>query len=75
MSYGAYSIRAGMELDMEVDSGHSGGPVVGADGQVIGMLASYLLGDTTKTPYVSPEIAFAVPANMIRAYLAEQTER
>lgn len=75
LDYGAYRIQSGVELDMEVDSGHSGGPVIGADGSVIGMLAGYLLGDTSQTPYVSPEIAFAVPANMIRAYLKERIAR
>ncbi len=72
VSYGIYGFDSGIELDMEVETGHSGGPVFDSDGRAIGMVASYLLGDTTKTPYVSPGIAFAVPSNDIRRYLDER---
>jgi len=70
--YGRYRVESGIELTMDVASGHSGGPVFNAQGKVIGMVASYLLGDTTKLPYVSPGIAFAVPAKAIDAYLREK---
>lgn len=72
LDYGRYRVESGIELTMEVASGHSGGPVFNAQGKVIGMVASYLLGDTTKRPYVSPGIAFAVPAKAIDAYLREK---
>lgn len=71
LDYNGYGFDSGIELKMEVESGHSGGPVFNARGEAIGMVASYLLGDTTKSPYVSPAIAFAVPADAVRAYVAE----
>lgn len=75
LQYGKYGFDNGIELNMEVESGDSGGPVFNADGAVIGMIAGFLLGDTSKTPYVSPHIAFAVPVNAISAYLAEYRRR
>ncbi len=71
VKYGAFGFDSGIELKIEVETGHSGGPAFDADGRLIGMVASYLLGDTTKTPYKSPAIAFVVPANDIRDYVAE----
>ena len=47
---------------MEVESGHSGGPVFDRRGALIGMVAGYELGDTTKRPYVSPRITYAIPS-------------
>lgn len=75
LQYGKYGFDHGIELNMEVESGDSGGPVFNAEGAVIGMIAGFLLGDTAKTPYVSPHIAFAVPVNAISAYLAERRRR
>lgn len=69
LDYGAWGFDNAIELGMEVESGHSGGPVVNAKGELIGMVAGYELGDTTKPQYRSPRIAYVVPANDIRKWL------
>jgi len=56
---------------MLVQSGHSGGPVVDSQGRLIGMVASYELGDTTKWPYRSPKITYVVPIADIRRWLGQ----
>jgi hypothetical protein len=33
------------------------------------MVAGYELGDTTKRPYISPQITYAIPASGLRAFL------
>jgi hypothetical protein len=42
---------------------------VNAKGELIGMVAGYELGDTTKPQYRSPRIAYVVPANDIKKWL------
>ncbi len=69
LDYGAWGFDNAIEVAMEVESGHSGGPVVNARGELIGMLAGYELGDTTKPQYRSPRIAYVVPANDIKKWL------
>lgn len=72
LQYGDWGFDDAVSLDMEVESGHSGGPVVNMDGALIAMVAGYELGDTTKIPYVSPRITYAVPSNAVRRYVAEK---
>jgi S1-C subfamily serine protease len=69
LDYGSWGFDNGMELSLEVESGHSGGPVVNGRGELIGMVAGYELGDTTKPQYRSPRIAYVVPVNDIRKWL------
>jgi putative serine protease PepD len=69
LDYGAWGFDNAIEVAMEVESGHSGGPVVNARGELIGMVAGYELGDTTKPQYRSPRIAYVVPANDIKKWL------
>jgi S1-C subfamily serine protease len=69
LDYGNWGFDNAIEVAMEVESGHSGGPVVNARGELIGMVAGYELGDTTKPQYRSPRIAYVVPANDIRKWL------
>ena len=69
LDYGAWGFDNAIEVAMEVESGHSGGPVVNAKGELIGMVAGYELGDTTKSQYRSPRIAYVVPANDIKKWL------
>jgi putative serine protease PepD len=73
--YNEWRIVDAIEIAMEVESGHSGGPVFNRAGELVGMVAGYELGDTTKTPYVSPRITYAVPASGIRAFLRRSTGR
>ena len=71
IEYGEYGYDDAIELRMEVEPGHSGGPVFDRQGRLIGMVASFGLGDTQRVPYVSTMIAYAVPAASIVAYLKE----
>ena len=73
--YAPYSFDNGVRLDMEIEPGFSGGPLFNRKGELIGMVASILLGDTSKANYVSPRVAFAVPVEDIIAYLLENSER
>ena len=71
IDYGEYGYDDAIELRMEVEPGHSGGPVFDTEGRLIGIVASFGLGDTQRVPYVSTMIAYAVPAAAIAAYLGE----
>lgn len=69
--YGAYGFSEAIELDIDASPGFSGGPVFDRKGKMIGMMAGFGLGDTSRVPYESPNLGYAVPASAIRAYLAE----
>ena len=75
LDYTGWGFGDAVKIEMEVESGHSGGPVFNRDGEIIGMVAVYELGDTTKIPYVSPRMTYAVPARAIASYLREQAGR
>ena len=70
LEYNRWRIENAIEISMEVESGHSGGPVFDRRGRLIGMVAGYELGDTTKRPYVSPRITYVIPSNGLKAFLA-----
>lgn len=72
LEYGAWGFDNAIEISMQVASGNSGGPVVNRKGEVIGMVASYELGDTSKWPYRSPRITYVVPVRDIRTWLRQQ---
>lgn len=69
IEYGNYGFDNGVRLKLEIRPGFSGGPLFNGDGEMVGMVASFLLGDTTKPTYISPRVAFAVPAEDIAAFL------
>jgi S1-C subfamily serine protease len=69
LEYNRWRIENAIEISMEVESGHSGGPVFDRRGGLIGMVAGYELGDTTKRPYISPRITYVIPANGLKAFL------
>ncbi len=69
LDYGTWGFDNAIEIALEVESGHSGGPVVNAKGELIGMVAGYELGDTTKPVYRSPRITYVVPSNDIKKWL------
>lgn len=67
-----FSFDKGIKLEMEVEPGHSGGPLFDAAGQFIGMAVGFGLGDTRQVPYVSTRIAYAVPSVNIIEYLSDK---
>ncbi len=75
LDYNDWGFDDAVKIKMEVESGHSGGPVFNRAGEVIGMVAVYELGDTSRTPYVSPRMTYAVPASDVLAYVRAQTGR
>ena len=70
VSYNDFGYDHAIALAMEVEPGHSGGPILDSQGRVIGMVASFVLGEVGSKPYVSPHIALAVPSNDILAFLS-----
>ena len=75
LNYGAYGFDNAIELSMKVESGHSGGPMFNARGEMVGMVAGYELGDPSKTPYVEPRIVYAVPSATVAKFLARTIGR
>lgn len=71
IEYGVFGFNDALVMEMEIVPGYSGGPLIDVDGRLVGIVASFALGDTTRVPYVSPRLAYAVPAAQIRAYLDE----
>jgi S1-C subfamily serine protease len=71
LKYSGYSYSDAVVVSMEVEPGHSGGPLFDDSGALIGIIASFALGDTRKVPYVSPRIAFAVPSRDIEVFVQE----
>ena len=71
LEYNGYGYDDAIKLHIDVEPGNSGGPVVNRAGEVIGMVASFVLGDTSEKDYVSPRLAYAVPSNAIAAFLGE----
>lgn len=72
IAYNDFGYDHAIELEMEVDPGHSGGPILDADGRLIGMVASFLLGPSGSKAHSRPLVALAVPSNDIRAFLHER---
>ncbi len=71
LSYGPYGYDDALKLALTVEPGYSGGPVFNGRGELVGVLASFVLGDTSRTPYVPTGLAYAVPTRAVLAYLAE----
>ncbi|MGH8750304.1 MAG: S1C family serine protease [Burkholderiales bacterium] len=69
LRYFDYGYDQALKLSIEITPGFSGGPVFNRNGEMIGMIASFVLGDLGKANYVSPGIAYAIPADAIREYL------
>lgn len=70
ISYAEYGFDDAIKLAMEIEPGHSGGPVFDARGRLVGVLASFGLGDTRRVPYVSTRLAYAIPVSAVTAYRA-----
>jgi len=75
LDYNRWGITDAIEISMEVESGHSGGPVFNRAGELIGMVAGYELGDTTRRPYISPRITYAIPITGLREFMKRSLGR
>ncbi|MFO0998195.1 MAG: serine protease [Alphaproteobacteria bacterium] len=73
LEYNGYGFDDAIKLKIDVEPGNSGGPVFDRDGRVIGIVASFVLGDVDASkPTPPPRLAYAVPSNSIRAFLQGQ---
>ena len=70
LAYNGYGFDDGVKLHIDIEPGHSGGPVFDRRGALIGIIATFVLGDTTDPDAEAPHLAYAVPSNAMRAYLA-----
>lgn len=69
LGYGEYGYADAIVLELDATPGFSGGPVFDRQGRLIGMLASFGLGDITRLPYQAPQLGFAIPSAAIQVYL------
>jgi len=72
--YNDFGYDDAIALAMAIRPGDSGGPVFDREGRVIGMVASFALGNGGSKPSAAPNIAFAVPANAIAAFIRANAE-
>lgn len=69
LQYGNWGFDNAVEIAMKVEIGHSGGPVLNLNGEMIGMVAGFELGPRySDAP--PPRITYAVPIENIRAWLS-----
>lgn len=66
VSYGDYGFTNPLLLEMRVEPGHSGGPVVDAKGRLAGMIVGFDLRRNTDGEYVATGAAYAVPVKDLR---------
>ena len=62
-----------MTLDAAVNPGNSGGPVINADGEVVGLISSSAVADV-ETGETAEGIHFAIPVNRLRGIVDEWAE-
>ena len=74
IEFGAFGFDDAIVLRMEIQPGHSGGPLFDAEGGLVGMVAGFGLGDTRRVPYLPTGVAFAVPSAALADYLTEILE-
>lgn len=67
--YNDYGYDNAVALAMPIEPGHSGGPILDREGRVIGMIASFLLGEAGSKARPAPPIGLGVPSNDIVAFL------
>lgn len=71
IQYGEFGYDDAIELTLDAEPGVSGGPLFDSDGALIGIVASFSLGNTNPEGYKPTQLAWAVPSNAIEAYLRE----
>lgn len=67
---GRFGFDDGVKLSIDVEPGNSGGPGFDWEGRLIGILAGFVLGEESDVNYIPPRLAYLVPADGIRRYLA-----
>jgi S1-C subfamily serine protease len=73
LEYNGYGFDDAIKLKIDVEPGNSGGPVFDKEGRVVGIVASFVLGDVDASkPTPPPRLAYAVPSNSIRAFVFGQ---
>ncbi len=71
--YGRFVLEAPLELELAIEPGFSGGPVVDTDGEVVGILAGFALDPETEDGPSDPGLAFAVPGKTLATELPPGT--
>ena len=71
IQYGGFGYDDAIELILDAEPGNSGGPLFNREGELVGIVASFSLGNTNPDEYAPTELAWAVPAEAIAAYLRE----
>jgi S1-C subfamily serine protease len=71
IQYGEFGYDDAIELTLDAEPGVSGGPLFDSAGTLIGIVASFSMGNTNPQGYKPTRLAWAVPSNAIAAYLRE----
>jgi S1-C subfamily serine protease len=71
IQYGEFGYDDAIELTLDAEPGVSGGPLFDDQGALIGVVASFSLGNTNPDQFKPTQLAWAVPSNAIAAYLRE----
>lgn len=72
LKYNSFGYDDAIKLKLDALPGHSGGPVVDMNGRLIGIVASFVLPATDGPGAVLPRLAYAVPSNAIRRFVASR---
>lgn len=72
LEYNGFGYDDAIKLKLDALPGHSGGPVVDMNGRLIGIVASFVLPATDGPGAVLPRLAYAVPSNAIRRFVASR---
>lgn len=68
IDYGGFGFTGPMELAMDVQPGHSGGPVFDTEGSLVGMIIAFDLRGTASGNYVNTGAVYAVPAGEVMEF-------
>ncbi len=72
--YGRFVLETPLELDLSIEPGFSGGPVIDTDGEVVGILASFAVDLEAEGGPTNLGLAFAVPGQTLAAGLPAEAE-
>jgi S1-C subfamily serine protease len=71
VGYGEYGYQGPMRLALQVEPGHSGGPVFDTEGSLVGMVFAFDLKNNSGD-YFNTGTAYAVPARDLKAYYRDR---